>query len=100
MAGDEFAAVPNKTSVRCIGIVKAAFGTDDATMRWFVRRGLRVLMYHKVSPVAEDEHTVNVARLERQLRWLHEEKFRFVTVEAVLRGALPDRPVLVTFDDA
>lgn len=100
MAGDVFAAVPNKTSVRCIGIVKAAFGTDDATMRWFVRRGLRVLMYHKVSPVAEDEHTVNVARLERQLRWLHEEKFRFVTVEAVLRGALPDRPVLVTFDDA
>ena len=57
-------------------------------------------MYHKVSPAAEDEHTVNVARLERQLRWLRAEKFRFATLENVLHGALPERPVLVTFDDA
>jgi peptidoglycan/xylan/chitin deacetylase (PgdA/CDA1 family) len=69
-------------------------------MHWFVRRGLRVLMYHKVSPVAEDEHTVSVARLERQLRWLLEEKYQFTTLANVLRDALPDRPVLVTFDDA
>ena len=69
-------------------------------MRWFVRRGLRVLMYHKVSRETEGEHTVNTSRLEQQLRWLHEEKFRFTTIDAILRGAQPERPVLVTFDDA
>ncbi len=69
-------------------------------MIWFGRRGLRVLMYHKVSPVSEDEHTVNVARLERQLRWLRDEKFQFTTLADLLRGVLPARPVLVTFDDA
>ena len=69
-------------------------------MRWFVRRGLRVLMYHKVSRDSEDEHTVSTSRLEQQLRWLREEKFRFTTIDAILRGGLPERPVLVTFDDA
>ena len=100
MARDEFAAVPCQATARRNRIVNAVIHTDDAPMRWFVRRGLRVLMYHKVSSAAEDEHTVSVARLERQLRWLHEEKFRFTTIESMLRGVLPDRPVLVTFDDA
>lgn len=69
-------------------------------MRWFFRRGLRVLMYHKTSSAAADEHTVLTAQLERQLRWLREEGFRFVTVAEILCGALPEWPVLVTFDDA
>jgi len=69
-------------------------------MRWCFRRGLRVLMYHKVSPTAGDEHTVTVAQLERQLRWLRGEGFCFVTVAEMLRAALPEWPVLVTFDDA
>ena len=57
-------------------------------------------MYHKVAPAAEDEHTVSVARLERQLRWLREEQFQFTTIAHVLGGTLPERPVLLTFDDA
>jgi len=69
-------------------------------MRWFFRRGLRVLMYHKTSSAAADEHTVNVAQLEGQLRWLRGERFHFVTAAEVLRGALPEWPVLLTFDDA
>ena len=69
-------------------------------MRWFFRRGLRVLMYHKTSPTRADEHTVTPALLERQLRWLAAEGFRFVTGAEVLRGALPEQAVLVTFDDA
>jgi len=69
-------------------------------MRWFFRRGLRVLMYHKTSSAAADEHTVNVAQLAGQLRWLLGEGFHFVTAAEVLRGVLPERPVLVTFDDA
>lgn len=74
-------------------------------MRWFVRRGLRVLMFHKVSPHESDALTVTVAQFERQLRWLRDEGFQFVTVRKVMAvtdsaAALPDWPVLVTFDDA
>ena len=69
-------------------------------MRWFFRRGLRVLMHHKVSPDTADEHTVTAAQLERQLRWLRAEGFQFVTLADLLGATLPARPVLVTFDDA
>ena len=74
-------------------------------MRWFVRRGLRVLMYHKVSPDTPDELTVTTAQLDAQLRWVGREGFHFVTVADVIRAAaggspLPEWPVLVTFDDA
>ncbi|MSU66007.1 MAG: hypothetical protein EXS38_07910 [Opitutus sp.] len=69
-------------------------------MRWFYRRGLRVLMYHKVSPTQCDALTVTAAQLEQQLRWLREAGFQFVPLAEVLRGPLPAWPVLVTFDDA
>ena len=69
-------------------------------MRWLFRRGLRVLMYHQVSQHSASEHTVTAAQLEGQLRWLREQEFQFVTVADVLRGVLPERSVLVTFDDA
>ena len=69
-------------------------------MSWFFRRGLRVLMYHKTSLATADEHTVTAAQLERQLLWLQDRGSRFVTLAEVLRGPLPERPVLVTFDDA
>jgi peptidoglycan/xylan/chitin deacetylase (PgdA/CDA1 family) len=70
-------------------------------MLWFARRGLRVLMYHKVSPATADELTVTAAQLDAQLRWLRAAGFQFVTAADLLRGGpLPARPVLVTFDDA
>lgn len=69
-------------------------------MRWFFRRGLRVLMYHRTSLTLADEQTVTAAMLERQLLWLRDQGFQFVTVTDILRGSLPKWPVLVTFDDA
>ena len=70
-------------------------------MRWFVRRGLRVLMYHKVSRDTADEHTVTPEQLAAQLGWLRAEGFQFVRAADLLSGgALPRWPVLVTFDDA
>lgn len=74
-------------------------------MRWFARNGLRILMYHKVSPTKRDELTVTCAQLDTQMRWLQEEGFSFVTGSQVIaeaRGnsALPRNSVLVTFDDA
>lgn len=75
-------------------------------MRWFLRRGLRVLMYHRVSPERGDGLTVTTAQLEAQLRWLQAEGFRFVTAAEALRAANDGEhndgrdAVLVTFDDA
>lgn len=69
-------------------------------MRWCFRRGLRVLMYHRVAATRGDEFTVTTAQLEQQLRWLRDGGFEFVTTADVLGGVLPARPVLVTFDDA
>ncbi len=69
-------------------------------MRWFFRRGLRVLMYHRTSLVMADEQTVPAMQFRRQLMWLRAEGFEFVTVADVMKGALSERSVLVTFDDA
>lgn len=74
-------------------------------MSWFQRRGLRVLMYHKISPETGDALTVSTAQLEEQLKWLIEEEFEFVTGSHVVASlengaALSPRSVLVTFDDA
>lgn len=74
-------------------------------MRWFVRRGLRVLMYHKVSLSKRDALTVSRDQLKTQLEWLRAEGFPFVTAKAVIadlhgQSSLPENSVLVTFDDA
>ena len=71
----------------------------------FARRGLRVLMYHKVSATGGDELTVTVAQLEQQMAWLRAEGWAYVSVADVARAAaeraaLPAWPILVTFDDA
>ncbi len=71
----------------------------------FARRGLRVLMYHKVALTGGDELTVNVAQLDRQMAWLRAQPWAPVTLADVARAAagqsaLPRQAVLVTFDDA
>jgi peptidoglycan/xylan/chitin deacetylase (PgdA/CDA1 family)/uncharacterized membrane protein len=68
------------------------------------RRGLRVLMYHRVDAVP-DRSTVTAAQLERQVRWLRSRGFALVRLRDVVRHAaegapLPADPVLLTFDDA
>ena len=74
-------------------------------MRWFERRGLRVLMYHKVSLKTGDALTVTVDQMKKQLEWLKTEEFEFITCAALLAAletdeAIPPRAVLITFDDA
>jgi len=70
----------------------------------FARRGLRVLMYHKVSAAAADALTVTTAQLAEQLAWLRARGADFVSLGDVRRAhetgaVLPRWPVLVTFDD-
>jgi peptidoglycan/xylan/chitin deacetylase (PgdA/CDA1 family) len=67
------------------------------------RGGLRVLMYHRVGNYPGRD-TVAAEELDRQITWLKAHAHGFVGLSEVLahrvEGArLPDRPVLLTFDD-
>lgn len=71
----------------------------------FARRGLRVLMYHRVSTTRADALTVTPAQLDAQVRWLQAEQYTFVRTTDVMRACdagqrLPGNSVLLTFDDA
>lgn len=73
------------------------------------RADLLVLSYHDirddVAPKGDpDAYAVSTANFARHLDWLHGNGYRPVSVQAVLdaragRGALPERAVLLTFDD-
>jgi peptidoglycan/xylan/chitin deacetylase (PgdA/CDA1 family) len=67
------------------------------------RRGLRVLMYHRVDD-APSRGAVTAAQLERQIGWLRAEGYALVRLADVVRhvrerAPLPPAPVLLTFDD-
>jgi peptidoglycan/xylan/chitin deacetylase (PgdA/CDA1 family) len=67
------------------------------------RRGLRVLMYHRVEE-APSRAAVTPTELERQVRWLRDRGFSLVRLADVVRhvredAPLPPSPVLLTFDD-
>jgi peptidoglycan/xylan/chitin deacetylase (PgdA/CDA1 family) len=68
------------------------------------RSTLRVLMYHKVNDIPENPTTIPVGLFDEQLTELAELGYRVVDLDAVLDhytlGAeLPERAVLITFDD-
>jgi len=65
---------------------------------------LRVLMYHKVNDIPDNPTTVPVGRFDEQLVQLRELGYRVVDLDAVLDfyalgTPLPERAVLITFDD-
>jgi peptidoglycan/xylan/chitin deacetylase (PgdA/CDA1 family) len=65
---------------------------------------LRVLMYHRVNRRRIDAYTISPRRLERHLGLLVD-RYQVVSPDVVLRSIharspLPDRAVLLTFDDA
>lgn len=69
------------------------------------RKGLPVLMYHKVSARDQDSLTVSVQQLESHLRYLKQQGYTPVScrqlLDSIASGTpLPRRPVLLTFDDA
>jgi peptidoglycan/xylan/chitin deacetylase (PgdA/CDA1 family) len=71
------------------------------------RAPVPVLMYHEVSPrpqAAFRRYTVTVRQFTRQMRWLATFGYQPIDMDALLRarqgeGALPNRPVVITFDD-
>jgi peptidoglycan/xylan/chitin deacetylase (PgdA/CDA1 family) len=68
------------------------------------RRALRALMYHRVTAGQGSRYAMPVAELRRQVLWLRARGYTLVSLRQVLEaveggGPLPDRSVLLTFDD-
>ena len=85
---------------RAIGEVVSGVGALDGE----AERTLRVLMYHKVNDLWPNPTTVPTAIFEEQMALLRELAYVPVSLDAVrdhyLHGtALPERAVLITFDD-
>ncbi|MBP5432973.1 MAG: polysaccharide deacetylase family protein [Ruminococcus sp.] len=65
---------------------------------------LPVLMYHSVCDKLPSEYIVTPSQLESDLSWLSSKGFTAVSAEQLIAythgsGELPDKPVLITFDD-
>ena len=85
---------------RSIGEAATAFGAVDGGEG----RTLRVLMYHKVNDQPENPVTVPTSAFAEQMAHLRELGYAVVGLDAVLDHyvegkALPDKAVLITFDD-
>ena len=66
--------------------------------------GIPVLNYHQINDVDENLLTVSTSEFETQMAWLAENGYQTITVSELLdfldgKGSLPERPVLITFDD-
>jgi peptidoglycan/xylan/chitin deacetylase (PgdA/CDA1 family) len=67
-------------------------------------KGLRILLYHKVSPHQNDGLTISADRLDRQLAYIKSSGYTpisFADLKNSLEGQqrLPAKPILITFDD-
>lgn len=85
---------------RTIGETATTLGAVDAAES----RTLRVLMYHKVNDLAENPVTMPTGHFAEQMAQLAELGYVVVGLDAVLDHyvegkPLPDRAVLITFDD-
>jgi peptidoglycan/xylan/chitin deacetylase (PgdA/CDA1 family) len=85
---------------RALGETARGVGAVDGT----AERSLVVLMYHKVNDVLGNSVTVPVSLFDEQLAQLGELGYNPVPLEQVLAyyrhgGTLPERAVLITFDD-
>jgi peptidoglycan/xylan/chitin deacetylase (PgdA/CDA1 family) len=85
---------------RTLGETTAAVAAPDGA----AERTLRVLMYHKINDVPQNRMSVPTSLFDEQMAQLRELGYVAVDLEAVLAhyvdgAALPDRAVLITFDD-
>jgi peptidoglycan/xylan/chitin deacetylase (PgdA/CDA1 family) len=59
-----------------------------------------VLLYHDIADGFSDDYTISPALFATQMEWLYEAGYRTVTWrELASPGRLPDRSVIITFDD-
>jgi peptidoglycan/xylan/chitin deacetylase (PgdA/CDA1 family) len=69
------------------------------------KKGLTILMYHKVSENTADGLTIPARKLDQQLFFIREQGFSILSFKELLgfisKGlSLPQKPLILTFDDA
>ena len=67
-------------------------------------KGIRVLMYHKISRDKTDFLTVSTDQFESHIKHLQSLDYQFITTQELLdfylkKQALPDKPLLLSLDD-
>ena len=98
MRADRFKQVLKNSVYRTIGETASAIGASNG------ERSLRVLMYHKVNDLPANPLTMPVSIFDEQMDQLRDLDYTVVDLDAVLDHyvdgkALPERAVLITFDD-
>ena len=93
-------------SLFCVGICTLSYlvAAPNAMAETREERDLPVLMYHSVLDAAPNAYRIRPSTLERDLEVLKKRGYVSVTLNDVVRfvkgaGTLPDKPVLITFDD-
>ena len=99
MRADRFKQVLKNRVYRTIGETASAIGGDGNG-----ERTLRVLMYHKVNDLPGNPLTMPVSIFDEQMEQLRDLGYTVVDLDAVLDHyvegkPLPERAVLITFDD-
>ena len=99
MRADRFKQVLKNSVYRTIGETASAIGANANG-----ERSLRVLMYHKVNDLPGNPLTMPLSFFDEQMAQLRELDYTVVDLDAVLdhyveRKPLPERAVLITFDD-
>lgn len=86
-------------------LIVAIFVTVEYSFFIPARRGLPILMYHKVSEHISDGLTLTVGQLDLQLMYLKEKGYRVISFKELKEFqaegvGLPRKTVIITFDDA
>jgi peptidoglycan/xylan/chitin deacetylase (PgdA/CDA1 family) len=86
------------------GAVRQSVDAESPSRNEWLKRDVRVLMYHRIGPGRPDTYpglTVSPKKFERQIRWLARRGYVGIRLlEWIAGNDLPKKPIVVTFDDA
>lgn len=82
----------------------AAPSAIENNLAHFPQEGIPVLMYHSIGTMYDRSICVSEKLFEEQIEWLHANNYHTVNADEFYealsgKSALPDNPILITFDD-
>ena len=91
-------------AVASLVLCEAALGAEEQNMQVFPKSGVPVLMYHSISSKYDNSICVSQKQFRKQMEWLRDNGYHAVSTDEFYdaladNGALPEKPVLITFDD-